>query len=241
MNLLPQLYVEVALARAVARPHVIVNFAMSVDGKIALPTRKQTQISDEDDLRRVHQLRATCDAVLVGVGTILADNPKLTVKPEHASGRNPLRVVLDSEGRTPEDAEVLSRAAPTLIVTNTECAKTFPNAEVARLGKDAVDIPALLDYLGENGVQRLLVEGGEEVIWSFLHGRLADELKVFVRSMVIGGWVVHPERFVRYLREVHGLSAAETRLPPRGILVFGSQDLRMFARNLRARILRWNE
>jgi len=187
MNLLPQLYVEVSLARAVARPHVIVNFAMSVDGKIALPTRKQTQISDEDDLRRVHQLRATCDAVLVGVGTILADNPKLTVKPEHASGRNPLRVVLDSEGRTPEDAEVLSRAAPTLIVTNTECAKTFPNAEVARLGKDAVDIPALLDYLGENGVQRLLVEGGEEVIWSFLHGRLADELKVFVGSMVIGG------------------------------------------------------
>src|SRR3989304_682722 len=54
-------------------------------------------------------------------------------------------------------------------------------------------------------------------------------------------WVVQPERFVRYLREVHGLSAAETRLPPRGILVFGSQDLRMFARNLRARILRWNE
>src|SRR2546426_3226192 len=160
---------------------------MSADGKIALPTRKQTRISDEEDLRRVHHLRATCDAVLVGVGTILADDPKLTVKPEYASGRNPLRVVLDSEGRTPEDAAVLNRAAPTLIVTTVDCAKTFPNAEVARLGKDAVDIPALLEYLGGNGIKRLLVEGGQEVIWSFLHLRLADEVKIFVGSVVIGG------------------------------------------------------
>ena len=166
---------------------MVVNFAMSVDGKIALPTRKQTRISDEEDLRRVHQLRATCDAVLVGIGTVLADNPKLTVKPEYATGRNPLRVVLDSEGRTPEDAEVLNRAAPTLVVTAMDCEKTFANAEVARLGKDAVDIPALLEYLEAKGIKRLLVEGGEEVIWSFLHGRLADEVKVFVWSMVIGG------------------------------------------------------
>lgn len=160
---------------------------MSVDGKIALPTRKQTRISDEEDLRRVHQLRATCDAVLVGVGTVLADNPKLTVNPEYASGRNPLRVVLDSEGRTPEDAEVLNRAAPTLIVTTVDCAKTFPYAEVLRLGRDAVDLPALLEHLGANRVQRLLVEGGEEVIGSFLYHQLADEVKVFVGSIVIGG------------------------------------------------------
>ena len=170
-----------------ARPHVTVNFAMSVDGKIALPARKPTRISDEEDLRRVHQLRATCDAVLVGVGTVLADDPKLTVKPEYATGRNPLRVVLDSEGRTPEGAHVLNRDAPTLIVTTADCAKTFPNAEVARFGQDSVDLPALLEFLGGKGVRRLLVEGGEEVIWSFLHGRLADEVKVFVGSMVIGG------------------------------------------------------
>jgi len=161
---------------------------MSVDGKIALPTRKQTKISDDEDLRRVHQLRATCDAVLVGIGTILADNPRLTVKPEYASGRNPLRVVLDSEGRTPEDAEVLSRAAPTLIVTTVDCARTFPNADVVRLGKDSVDLPALMEFLAaEKGVKRLLVEGGGETIWSFLNGRLADEVKVFVGSVVIGG------------------------------------------------------
>jgi 2,5-diamino-6-(ribosylamino)-4(3H)-pyrimidinone 5'-phosphate reductase len=166
---------------------VTVNFAMSVDGKIALPARKQTRISDEEDLRRVHQLRATCDAVLVGVGTVLADDPKLTVKPEYATGRNPLRVVLDSEGRTPEGAHVLNRDAPTLIVTTADCAKTFPNAEVARFGQDAVDLSALLEFLGGKGVRRLLVEGGSETIWSFLHARLADEVKVFVGSMVIGG------------------------------------------------------
>ena len=160
---------------------------MSLDGKIALPTRKQTRISDEEDLRRVHQLRATCDAVLVGVGTILADDPKLTVKPEYASGRNPLRVVLDSEGRTPDDAHVLNRDAPTLVVTAVDCERTFPDAEVQRFGTDSVDLAALLDHLGERGVMRLLVEGGEEVLWSFLHGRLADEVKVFVGSMVIGG------------------------------------------------------
>ena len=169
------------------RPHVIVNFAMSLDGKIALPTRKQTRISDEEDLRRVHQLRSTCDAVLVGIGTILADDPKLTVKPEYASGRNPLRVVLDSEGRTPHDAHVLNREAPTLIVTSLECERMFGEAEVQRFGKDSVDLAALLDHLGERGVMRLLVEGGEEVLWSFLHGRFADEVKVFVGSMVIGG------------------------------------------------------
>ncbi|HYS72013.1 MAG TPA: dihydrofolate reductase family protein [Thermoplasmata archaeon] len=112
-------------------PHVLVNFAMSVDGKIALPTRKQTRISDEEDLRRVHQLRATCDAVLVGVGTILADDPKLTVKPEYATGRNPLRVVLDSEGRTPEDAHVLNRDAPTLVVTTVDSFRVEMEAEKA--------------------------------------------------------------------------------------------------------------
>lgn len=160
---------------------------MSIDGKIGLPSRKQTRISDEEDLRRVHRLRASCDAVLVGVGTILADDPKLTVKAEYASGRNPLRVVLDSEGRTPDGAGVLSRAAPTLIVTAEDCTKTFENAEVVRLGRDSVDLIALLDYLGRRGVRRLLVEGGEEVIWSFLHGRHADEVMVFVGSMVIGG------------------------------------------------------
>ncbi|TLZ59558.1 MAG: 2,5-diamino-6-(ribosylamino)-4(3H)-pyrimidinone 5'-phosphate reductase [Methanobacteriota archaeon] len=169
------------------RPHVTVNAAMSVDGKIALPSRTGVRISHDEDLRRVHELRASCDAILVGVGTILMDDPKLTVKKEYAKGRNPLRVVLDSDGSCPENAAVLDGSAPTLIATNVNCTKTFPNADVIRCGDDQVDVPKLLEILHEQGVQRLLVEGGSTANWTFLSGGLVDELLVFTASMIIGG------------------------------------------------------
>lgn len=166
---------------------MVINAAMSVDGKIALADGRGLRISNEDDIRRVHVLRSQVDAVLVGVGTVLKDDPKLTVKPEYATGKNPLRVVLDSGGKTPPHAHVLDGLAPTLIVTAAECDRTFPHAEVFRCGKDEVDVAALLDHLGDRGVKTVLVEGGSTVIWSFLRHRLADELKVFVGSAVLGG------------------------------------------------------
>ena len=85
-------------------------------------------------------------AVLVGVGTVLMDDPKLTVKPEYAKGRNPLRVVLDSDGKTPKGARVLDGKAPTLIVTSEESTRKLPPAEVLRCGKDEVDLVLLLEY-----------------------------------------------------------------------------------------------
>jgi 2,5-diamino-6-(ribosylamino)-4(3H)-pyrimidinone 5'-phosphate reductase len=169
------------------RPRVIINAAMSVDGKIALADGKGVRLSNEEDLRRVHRLRASVDAILVGVGTVLMDDPKLTVKSEYAKGRNPLRVVLDSRGRTPETAHVLDGSAPTLIVTSRECDRKFLHAEVQRLGTHEVDLPALLDHLAARAVRTVLVEGGSTVIWSFLREGLADELKVFVSSRVLGG------------------------------------------------------
>src|SRR5438105_4761311 len=81
------------------RPRVIINAAMSVDGKIALPDGKGVRLSNEEDLRRVHRLRAAVDAIIVGVGTVLKDDPKLTVKSEYAKGRNPLRVFLYSDDK----------------------------------------------------------------------------------------------------------------------------------------------
>jgi 2,5-diamino-6-(ribosylamino)-4(3H)-pyrimidinone 5'-phosphate reductase len=171
----------------VVRPRVIINAAMSVDGKIALSDGKTARLSNEEDLRRVHRLRAETDAILVGVGTVLMDDPKLTVKQEFVKGRNPVRVVLDSYGKTPEGAHVLDGTAPTLIVTSEECDRTFPKAEVLRCGKDEVDLPRLLEELGKRGVRRLLVEGGSTVIASFLSAHLADELLVFVASAVLGG------------------------------------------------------
>lgn len=169
------------------RPHVIINAAMSVDGKIALADGRAVRLSNEEDLRRVHRLRATVDAILVGVGTVLTDDPKLTVKSEYAKGRNPLRVVLDTDGKTPKGAHVLDGMAPTLIVTSEESTREFSHAEVLRCGKDEVDLGLLLDRLASRGIKSILVEGGSTVIWSFLHHRLADELKVFVRGVVLGG------------------------------------------------------
>ena len=169
------------------RPRVVINAAMSLDGKIAFADGRPAKLSSQEDMGRVHALRAHTDAILVGVGTVLADDPKLTVDPESASGRHPLRIVLDSDGKTPETSKVLDGRAPTLIVTCADCTKTFPNAEVFRAGADEVDLEALLDHLGSRGVRTLLVEGGSTVIWSFLRRGLADEVKVFVASRILGG------------------------------------------------------
>lgn len=167
---------------------VVVNCAMSADGKIALKTRRQTAISNDLDKRRVHQLRNRADAILVGVDTVVSDDPKLTVNGRYVrKPRNPMRVVLDSDGRTPKDARVLDGTSKTVIVTNDGCRKTFRNAEAVRCGKDDVDLARLLKKLERRGVKTLLVEGGSKVIWSFLTSRLADEMNIFVGSMVIGG------------------------------------------------------
>lgn len=170
---------------------------MSVDGKIALPTRVQTRISNPEDLRRVYRLRNNCDAILVGINTVLADDPKLTVKEEYVTNpTNPLRVILDSKGRTPPRARVLDGKATTIIATLKEYAREIQEAEVIAIEKAEVNLGSeesrlnltqLLEILHGKGITKLLVEGGETVIWSFLHERLADELWVFVGSLVIGG------------------------------------------------------
>jgi len=167
---------------------VVINCAMSADGKIALKTRRQTKISNEEDKKRVHQLRNSSDAILVGVETVISDDPKLTVNGKYVKKpRRPLRIVLDSNGRTPANALVLNGAAPTMVVTNDRCRKTFPNAETVRCGRNEVDLKKLMPILEKRGVRTLLVEGGSKVIWSFLRSKLADEVNIFVGSMVIGG------------------------------------------------------
>ncbi len=169
-------------------PYVIINCAMSADGKIALPTRRQTRISNEEDLLRVHRLRNQSDAVLVGIGTVLADDPKLTVKKRYVPDpKQPIRIVLDSTGRTPKNAEVLSPDAKTIIFVSEKFQNKFEGAEIIVCGKERVNLPKLCHILDERGIKTLLVEGGEAVIWSFLKERLADEFNVFIGSMIIGG------------------------------------------------------
>lgn len=161
---------------------------MSADGKIALRTRRQTHISNEEDKRRVHKLRNSSDAILVGVETVISDNPKLTVNPKYVKRpRHPLRIILDSKGRTPKNALVLDGTSKTLIVTNEKCKKVFPDAATTRCGKQEVDLKKLIRILKKKNISTLLVEGGSKVIWSFLRSRIADEVNIFVGSMVIGG------------------------------------------------------
>lgn len=174
------------------RPHVIINCAMSVDGKIASPSGKQLRISCEEDIQRMYELRNASDAVLVGINTILSDNPKLTVKETYAKQpRNPLRIVLDTYCRTPLDSLVVNDSAKTLIVVGSTCAKQYgSNVEVMvckKTEEGLIDLESLLDILSQRGVRTLMVEGGSTVIWQFLQSNLVDDMFVYVAPMIIGG------------------------------------------------------
>lgn len=168
-----------------------VNCAMSADGKIALASRTQTRISSGPDIARVHRLRNRSDAVLVGIETVLSDDPGLLVKERYVRrARRPLRVVLDSRGRTPRDAKVVSPEARTLVaVAGRQVRNRWgPNVDVVVAGRGRrVSIPALLEELGRRGVRSLLVEGGGEVIWSFLRSGAVDRLTIYVGSLALGG------------------------------------------------------
>jgi 2,5-diamino-6-(ribosylamino)-4(3H)-pyrimidinone 5'-phosphate reductase len=175
------------------RPRVIVNCAMSADGKIALPTGKQLRISSEEDIARVYKLRSECDAVLVGVGTILSDDPKLTVKETYVKNpRQPLRVVLDSKGRTPPGALVLNKTANTLLIMAKGHERSFEGSHIEVVGctvdqQGLLEIPCILELLSQRGIQTLLVEGGGTVIWSFLKSGMVDDMYVYIGPCIIGG------------------------------------------------------
>ncbi len=167
---------------------------MSVDGKIALPTKEPIKLSSLEDFKRVHELRNYCDAILVGINTIIIDNPKLTVKPEFVvNPKKPIRIVLDSKARTPLNAHVLDDKAPTFIIIG-EDVKDIPkypkNVELLHcpmINNIELDLKYLLKILKGRGIENLLVEGGETVIFNFLKDHLADELYIYVSNVIIGG------------------------------------------------------
>lgn len=183
------------------RPYTIVNMAMSADGKISSVERRQVRISGPEDRGRVDRLKAGCDAVMVGIGTVLADNPSLTVKSDELreeriqSGKpeNPARIVVDSGGRTPPGADILHRGPGERIIAVSAragegAAERFRGlATVLVAGDGEVDLPLLMARLRDLGIERLMVEGGGSLVASlFAHG-LVDEFVTFVGNLVIGG------------------------------------------------------
>lgn len=180
--------------------YVSVNAATSADGKLSSRRREQIAISGNEDFARVDRLRAEADAVAVGVGTVLADDPSLVRHDEshRASLRGedaspPARVVVDSTCRTPTDAAILAGAPETYVLTS----EAAPDSRRAALreagatllvaGGERVDLVEAFDGLESAGIERLLVEGGGEVIFSLFEAGLVDELTVYVGATVIGG------------------------------------------------------
>lgn len=168
------------------RPRVTVNCAASIDGKISTKSRTRVDISDARDRERVMALRRSHDAIAVGIGTVLSDDPALSVVDDDKSVPKP-RIVFDSRGRTPATARILAEPGKTYVVTSEDCKKTLKNATMVRCGTPRVDIAAALELLHESGIRSLLVEGGGELIFEFARLHLIDKLTVYTAPFLIGG------------------------------------------------------
>jgi 2,5-diamino-6-(ribosylamino)-4(3H)-pyrimidinone 5'-phosphate reductase len=176
---------------AARRATVWVNCAVSADGRLALAGGTRATFSGPNDLARVQRLRSEVDAVLVGVGTVVRDDPSLRVHWDQLGrppGREPWRIVVDSTGRTPEAAKVLDGRQPTLIATTPRSRRTFP-AQVRTIvvGDQEVDLAVLFQRLPELGIRTVLVEGGARILASVARAGLFDRWSVFYAPRLVGG------------------------------------------------------
>lgn len=179
------------------RPFVIMKAAASMDGKIAARSGDTKWITGEKARSLVHRLRNEVDAILVGTGTVLSDNPQLTTRLGEKAGRDPVRVILDSKLKIPLTARIfnLDSAAPTIVATSHHAPKGKQDqliekgVEVIPVSThgDGLDLAELLSKIGQRGILSLLVEGGARVFGSFLQARLIDKFYLFYAPILIGG------------------------------------------------------
>lgn len=177
-------------------PFVTLKAAVTLDGKIASRSGESKWITGEAARAETHRMRDDADAILVGIGTVLADDPRLTVR--HVEGVDPIRVVLDADLRTPPDAAILDpkreSTAPTWIFhaedtdSSRKEALSRPEVELIAVPRDArgVDLGAVLKALGARDIVRLMVEGGAHVHGSFLDSGLADRAAIFIAPRIMG-------------------------------------------------------
>ena len=177
------------------RPFITVSYAQSVDGSIASLNRSPIQLSGPESAVLTHQIRAASDAILIGIGTLLTDDPRLTVR--LAEGSNPQPIILDTHLRTPPSARLVvqSDLSPWIIT-----AKGIHNNRIEALktagatplpcvtGRDGkIDLHALMAMLAEMQINSIMVEGGAKVITSFVHSRLIDQFIITVSPRLVGG------------------------------------------------------
>lgn len=173
---------------------VLINAAMTIDGKIATNLGDST-ISSKQDLRRLHRLRCSVDAIIIGISTVIIDNPRLTVRLVKRHGTTPVRIIVDSIGRIPLDSKILKSASKiNTIVAVTKRASDervdeikSAGAIVIVAGTKTVDLKELFFILKKMGFNKILVEGGGELNWSILQLGIVNELMVTVAPRIVGG------------------------------------------------------
>ncbi len=183
------------------RPFIFINSAISADGKLSTKERKQILISGKLDFERMDDLRSQADAVMVGIGTILSDDPSLTVKsPERKAARkaagkseNPARIIVDSSARTPVNADIFKKGDGIRIIAVSNAAplenveKLEKMALVIKTETNKVDLAELVGKLKKMGINTLMVEGGATLNWGMLSAGLVDEIYTFIGNLIIGG------------------------------------------------------
>lgn len=179
------------------RPFVTAKYAMTLDGKMSTESGDSKWISNESSRKHVQKMRYEADAVMVGVGTVLADNPRLSVRTGDASVKaSKLRVIVDTKGRTPINAQLFKEQGKVLIATTDyleegrEQQYTQLDAEVVKLPKynDMVDLEALLDVLGQRNITSVIAEGGGTLLGSLFDQRLVDKVAAFIAPKIAGGY-----------------------------------------------------
>lgn len=181
-------------SRRKGQPLVTISYAQSLDGSIAALRGARLSLSGRESLRLCHKLRASHDAILVGIGTILSDDPRLNVR--MVRGSDPQPIILDRRLRTPIRSNALrNKKIPWIItsprVNRSRRRKLEQNGvriiSIKSTGKGGIDLSALLDFLGSEKISSLMVEGGARVITSFLHSGLVDQFVLTITPFIIGG------------------------------------------------------
>ena len=174
--------------------HVTINAAMTVDGKIAT-AKGDSKISSDRDLRRVHKLRSSVDAIIVGISTVIADNPMLSARTPKNKLENPVRVIIDSTARIPLNSKLLKSACKIkTIVAVTKRASKYKISKIENAGAiviiagtGSVDLREVFFFLKRIGIKKILVEGGGELNWSFFSLRMVNQLIVTLAPTIVGG------------------------------------------------------